>query len=40
MIKYSVYLQEECSKYEIPYFDQSEDFTGIIDRAVNYLKEP
>jgi len=37
-IKQSVYLHNECSKYNITYFDQSGDFMGTIDAVVSYLK--
>ena len=36
-IKYSAFLKTECAKYEIPYFDQSEDFTDSIKQVLAYL---
>ena len=36
-ISYSSFLKTECEKYEIPYFDQSEDFTGTKRRVIEYL---
>ena len=36
-ISYSSFLKKECEKYSIPYFDQSEDFSGIQRRILAYL---
>jgi len=38
-MKYSVYLRDECSKLAIPYFDMSEDFTGMLERVFAYLTD-
>jgi hypothetical protein len=37
MITYSKHLQEECKKYNIPFFDVSEDFEKIQTDAYNFL---
>ncbi len=37
MIKFSVYLKEECAKYGIKYFDVSHDFDGGRNLAFEYL---
>jgi len=37
-IKHSVRLQNDCSRYNITYFDQSVDFMRTVDAVVNYLK--
>jgi len=37
-IRHSVHLQNECSKYDITYFDQSGDFVKTIDAVVSYLR--
>jgi hypothetical protein len=37
MIEYSIYLKEECKKYNIEFFDVSEDFEGVHLNAFNYL---
>ena len=37
MIGYSKYLQEECEKYNIPFFDVSEDFEKAHTEAYNFL---
>jgi hypothetical protein len=37
MIKFSQYLQEECEKFGIRYFDQAEYPDGTVDPAVTYL---
>ncbi len=39
MIQFSKYLQEECAKYGIKYFDVSHDFEGARDEAFKYLFE-
>ncbi len=39
MIQFSKYLQQECSKYGIKYFDVSHDFKGVRDKAFEYLFE-
>ena len=36
-IKYSSFLEKECIKYGIPYFDQSEDFIITQKRILEYL---
>ena len=36
-ISYSAFLKTECEKYQIPYFDQSDDFAGIQRRILAYL---
>ena len=36
-ISYSIFLETECAKYKIPYFDQSEDFIGTQRRILTYL---
>jgi hypothetical protein len=36
-ISYSVFLKTECGKYQIPYFDQSDDFIGTQRRILAYL---
>jgi 2-phosphoglycerate kinase len=36
-IRYSRFLKTECEKYEILYFDQSEDFTSTKRRVIEYL---
>ncbi len=37
MIEFSKYLQQECAKYGIKYFDISHDFEGVRDAAFEYL---
>ncbi|MES2225664.1 MAG: hypothetical protein V4480_02540 [Patescibacteria group bacterium] len=37
MIEFSQYLKEECSKYDIKYFDVSHDFEGVYTEAFEYL---
>lgn len=37
MIQFSKYLQEECAKYGIKYFDVSHDFEGTRNMAFEYL---
>ncbi len=37
MVEFSLYLEKECKKYNIPYFDVSEDFNGARDKAFKYL---
>jgi hypothetical protein len=37
MLDYSQYLQSECSKYNLHYFDTSEEFSNTIDKAYHYL---
>jgi hypothetical protein len=37
MLDYSQYLQAECYKYSLRYFDTSEDFSNTIDKAYQYL---
>lgn len=37
MIQFSKYLQEECIKYGIRYFDVSHDFEGVRNAAFQYL---
>lgn len=37
-IKHSRYLQEECLKYDIHFFDQSEDFISSLDSVMNFFK--
>jgi hypothetical protein len=39
MIKHSLYLRDECTRYAVPYFDQSEDFVRTIDEVLEYLKD-
>jgi 2-phosphoglycerate kinase len=36
-VRYSAYLESECKKYDIPYFDQSEDFPETTGRILAYL---
>ncbi|MBN2074874.1 MAG: hypothetical protein JW762_04920 [Dehalococcoidales bacterium] len=36
-ISYSSFLKTECEKYQIPYFDQSEDFIDTQRRVLAYL---
>lgn len=36
-ISYSVFLKTECEKYQIPYFDQSDDFIGTRRNILKYL---
>ena len=36
-IPYSKYVYEECLKYEIKYFDTSENFNEVIEEAYYYL---
>jgi hypothetical protein len=40
MLDYSQYLQTECLKYNLSYFDTSEDFSKTIDKAYQYLIKP
>ncbi len=37
MIQFSKYLEGECSKYKIKYFDVSHDFDGVRNKAFEYL---
>ncbi|MCC6443836.1 MAG: hypothetical protein IT210_10325 [Armatimonadetes bacterium] len=37
MIEFSAYLQAECLRCGISYFDTSSDFTEAVDRAYDYL---
>ena len=37
MIEYSLFLKEECSKYNIEFFDVSDDFSGTSEKALNHL---
>ena len=37
MSDYSQYIQAECYKYNLSYFDTSEDFSNTIDKAYQYL---
>ena len=37
MIQFSKYLEEECTKYNIKYFDVSHDFEGARNAAFEYL---
>ena len=37
MLDYSLYLQTECFKYNLIYFDTSEDFINTIEKAYRYL---
>lgn len=37
MIIYSKHLQEECRKYNIPFFDVSNDFEGVQSEAYDFL---
>ncbi len=37
MIQFSKYLQEECVKCGIKYFDVSHDFEGVRNAAFEYL---
>jgi hypothetical protein len=37
MIEYSIYLKEECKKYNIAFFDVSEDFEKAQDDAFEFL---
>jgi hypothetical protein len=37
MITFSKLLKEECTKYEIKYFDVSHDFEGVRNAAFEYL---
>jgi hypothetical protein len=36
-IAFSSFLQSECQKHGLPFFDGSHDFVEMIDRAVRYL---
>ena len=36
-IIFSTFIEKECEKYKIPYFDQSENFTGTQRRVLEYL---
>jgi hypothetical protein len=37
MIEYSKFLKEECAKYNIEFFDVSDDFTATQEKAFEYL---
>lgn len=37
MITYSKFLKEECAKYDIPFFDVSENFEGVHEEAFEFL---
>lgn len=37
MVAHSRMIKTGCGKYNMPYFDTSEDFIGTIDKAVGYL---
>ncbi|MDB5188406.1 MAG: hypothetical protein JWM92_4 [Candidatus Nomurabacteria bacterium] len=39
MIEYSMFLQEECAKHGIMFFDVSDDFSTVQDEAFEYLSE-
>lgn len=39
MVDYSLYLQTECNKYHIPYFDLSDDFSNTLEKAYRYLTQ-
>lgn len=38
-IEYSKFLQDECRKFNIPYFDVSDDFSKAIENAFHFLLE-
>lgn len=37
MIKYSKYLKSECNKYDISYFDSSNNFSEYLENVFQYL---
>lgn len=37
MVKFSEYLKEECSKYDISYFDSSSNFVEYLEEVFQYL---
>ena len=37
MIDYSKFLKKECKKYDIPYFDLSDDFLKTLEQTYKYL---
>lgn len=37
MIEFSKYLKEECKKYDIKYFDSSDNFEGYLEEVYRYL---
>jgi hypothetical protein len=39
MIDYSGYIEEECKKYNIPYFDCSNDFETYLQNVASYFFE-
>jgi len=39
MIEYSIFLQEECAKHGVMFFDVSDDFPAVQDEAFEYLSE-
>jgi hypothetical protein len=40
MIEWSQFLQVKCKKYDLPYFDVSENFSQTLDQAYNWLCKP
>ena len=37
MVTYSKRIEKSCAKYNLPYFDTSEDFPKAVNQAKNYL---
>lgn len=37
MIDFSTYLESECAKYSLPYFDCSQDFDASIEKVYKHL---
>lgn len=37
MVDFSAYLEAECGKYSLTYFDCSQDFDGYLERVFEYL---
>ncbi len=40
MVDFSTYLRDECTRYHLPYFDNSHDFLGTLDSAFQHLITP